>query len=316
MTKGKANFIKIKNLLILFIISFAICVPIRIYQYFTVIASGTGFYTSLSWAVYALYGALAFFSLVFIVCTYLSAEAVESKTPKGKSKVLGIVAIIFAICFIFDAIRQISASAFAFIGYSSGSIKPGIWNYIIQNGYIPVILQALFALCASIYLIVFGISYLNGKNTFEDSKLLALGPMLWAVSRMVANLMKPISYQKVSELLLELFALALLTITFLSFARVSSQLSEKGEMRKLFAFGFPAALFCLVCSVPRLAMTVIGQSSKLAEGYSFDPALLGAAAFILVFIGTAMYMGNRELPEDLQEQEIDSIIDDDFLSDI
>ena len=212
------SVLKIKYLLILFIAAFALTVPVRTYQYFTVIAPKTGFYTSLNWAVYVLYIALAVFSLIFILCSLLSAEAVESKMPQGRSKLLAVSAIIFAVCFIIDSIRQISAFVMAFIGYSSGSVRPGLWKYLSTNGYIPVILEALFALCAAIYMIVFGMSYSSGRNTFEDSKLLALGPMLWAVSKMIACLMQPISYVKVSELLLELFALAFLMLTFLSFA--------------------------------------------------------------------------------------------------
>ena len=314
MKKGKLNFIKVKFLLPFFALMFAATVPIRIYQYFTVIAPGTGFYTSLNWAVYALYGILAFASIVFILSALLSAEAVQSKMPVGKSKALAIVSYLFSVCFIIDAVKQISAFVIAFIGYSSGAVKPGFWSYVTSNGYIPVIMEAFFALCAGVYMIVFGMSYSNGKNTFEDSKLLALGPMLWSVSRLIAGLMQPISYQKVSELLLELFALAFLMIAFLSFARVSSQLSEEGEMRKVFAFGYPAALFCLVCAVPRLVLFLIGQSSMLSDGHGVDLTLLMAAAFLLTYIGTAMYLGNKELPEDLQEQADNEQIDDNFLS--
>ena len=312
--KGKLNFVKIKGLFILFAVAFAAAVPIRIYQYFSVIAPQTGFYRSLNWAVYALYIIVGAFSLINIVFTLLSAEAVQSRMPEGRAKLLGVAAVVYAVCFLIDAILKISAFALAFIGYSAGSVRLGMWKYITANGYVPVILQAIFALFAAIYFIVFGMSYLAGKNTFQDSKLLALAPMLWAVARMINGLMKPISYVKVSELLLELFATALLMITFLSFARVSSQISEKGEMRKVFAYGLPAALFCLVCSVPRFVLVVTGKASALAEGYGIEPMLFSSAAFLLIYIGVAMYMGNKELPGELEEELEDEITDDNFLS--
>lgn len=312
--KGKISFIKIKGLFILFALCFAAAVPIRIYQYFTVIAPATGFYRSLNWAVYALYIIVGAYSLITVIGALLSEETAQSKMPEGKSKLLGVVAFVYAACFLIDAIIKISSFVMAFVGYASGMVRPGVWKYIAANGYVPVILQAVFALFAAIYFIVFGMSYSAGKNTFQDSKLLALSPMLWAVAKMITGLMRPISYVKVSELLLELFASALLMITFLSFARVSSQLSEKGEMRKIFAYGLPAALFCLVCSVPRLALILIGQSSRLADGYGFDVMLISSAAFLLVYIGTVLYMGNRELPEEVEEQLEDEAIDDNFLS--
>jgi hypothetical protein len=312
--KGKLSFVRIKGLFILFAVVFAAAVPIRLYQYFTVIAPETGFYRSLNWAVYALYLIVGIFSLVNIVLSLVSEEAVQSKMPEGKSKLLGVAGIAFAVCFLIDAIMKISAFALAFIGYSAGSVRLGMWKYITANGYVPVILQAVFALFAAIYFIVFGMSYLAGKNTFQDSKLLALAPMLWAVSRMINGLMKPISYVKVSELLLELFAMTFLMITFLSFARVSSQISEKGEMRKIFACGLPAALFCLVCSVPRFVLVLIGKASALASDYGIEPMLFSSAAFILIYIGVTMYMGNKELPEELAEELEDEAIDDSFLS--
>lgn len=312
--KGKLDFIKVKGLLVLFAIAFAFAAPIRLYQYFTVIAPSTGFYTSLSWAVYALYIIVGVFSLAVIICSFLSTETVQSKMPEGKSKLLGVVSIAYAVCFLIDAIMRISSFAIAFVGYASGSVRPGLWRYISTNGYLPVILQAVFALFAAIYFIVFGMSYLAGKNTFQDSKLLALSPMLWAVARMITGLMKPISYVKVSELLLELFSMMFLMLTFLSFARISSQLSEKGEMRKIFAFGLPAALFCLVCAVPRVVLTVIGQSSRLADGYGFDVMLLSSAVFLIVYIASVMYMGNKEIAEEKQEEFEETVIDDNFLS--
>ena len=312
--KEKLGFLKVKWLFILFAAAFAVTVPLRIYQYFSVLAPSTGFYKSLNGAVYAVYIIIALFSLITIVFSFISPEAVESKMPEGKNKLVGVVAIVYAVCYLIDATAKISSFAMAFIGYASGSIRPGIWKYITANGYLPVIFQALFALFAAIYFIVFGLSYYNGKNTFRDSKLLALAPMLWAVSRMISLLMKPISYVKVSELLLELFAMTFLMLTFLSFARVSSQLSEKGEMRKVFGFGLTASLFCLVCSVPRLVLTLIGQSSRLADDHKAEVMLISSAAFILVYVGMALYMGNKEIPEEMAEQIEDEIIDDDFLS--
>lgn len=312
--KEKLNFLKVKWLFILFAVAFAVTVPLRIYQYFSVLAPETGFYRSLNAAVYALYITVGIFSLITIVFSFISPEAVESKMPEGKNKLMGVVAIVYAVCFLVDATAKISTFVMAFIGYASGSIRPGVWKYIAANGYLPVFFQALFALFAAIYFIVFGLSYYSGKNTFRDSKLLALTPMLWAVSRMISLLMKPISYVKVSELLLELFSMTFLMLTFLSFARVSSQLSEKGEMRKVFGFGLTAAIFCLICSVPRLVLTLIGQSSRLATEYKAEIMLLSSAVFILVYVGMALYMGNKEVPEELQEQLEDEVIDDDFLS--
>lgn len=314
MQKAKLGFVKVKLLLPTFIVAAALSIPLRIYQYLFIINPETGFYNKLDWSVYALYIVLGVFSLAFIVFSLLSKEAVASKAPDGQSKAVGIVGFGFAVCFVVDAIKQISAFAFAVLGYSGSAVGLTLWKYLTGNGYIPGIFQAVFALGAAVYLIIFGLSYLNGKNTYQDSKLLALNPMLWAVCKMIARLMRPVSYTKLSELLLELFSLAFLMLTFLAFARVSSQLSEKGAMRKVFAYGLPAALFSFVLSIPRLALTLIGQSEMLTDLYTFDVTELGCAVFLVTYIACAMYFGKREVPEEIKEEEEAVEIDDDFLS--
>ena len=314
MKKAKTNTIKVKRLMPAFIVALAAGVIVRLYQYFTIIDAETGFYTSINWSVYALYIILGIFSLMFIVISFVSSEAVSSKPIEGKSKLLGTVSIIFAAGLIIDAIQQISSFVFAVLGYAGSAVGLTLWKYVSGNGYIPAILEAVFALGAAVYMIIFGVSFTNGKNTYQDSKLLALNPMLWAVCRMISRLMRPISYSKLSELLIELFSLAFLMMAFLAFARISSQLSEKGSMRKLFAYGFPAVLFCFVCSVPRLVLTVIGKSSMLTKLYKFDVAFFASGIFLIVYIGTAMYLGSREVPEEIKEEEASNETDDNFLS--
>jgi len=312
--KKKISFLKLKWLLPLFAIAFAVSVPLRLYEYFSVLEPKTGFFTSINWAVYALYAVLIVYALICCFISFFASETVESKMPEGKNRLLGVVSFVFAAAFVVEAVLSISDFAEKLFGYYNGNQDISLWKYITASGYLPILIGIIFSLFSIIYFIVFGMSYFAGRNTFQDSKLLALSPMLWAVCRMITDLMRPINYAKVSELLIEMFAFVFLMLTFLSFARVSSQLSEKGEMRKLFAFGFTASLLCLVCSVPRGVLVLIGQSAKLADDYKFDITLFASSVFLTVFVAVEMYMGNKELPKEEEEQLEEEIIDDNFLS--
>ena len=114
MKKPQLAFIKIKYLLPVFIAAVAVLIPLRIYQYWYLIDGETGFYNKINWAVYALYALIGVYGLVFILCSFLSAEAVESKPPVGKTKGLGFVSFGFAVCFI---IRCIILAPVIFITY-------------------------------------------------------------------------------------------------------------------------------------------------------------------------------------------------------
>jgi hypothetical protein len=67
----------------------------------------------------------------------------------------------------------------------------------------------------------------------------------------------------------------------MAFAQVTAKVNGKGLEWKLYAYGLPAALFCLICFIPRVVVLVLGKGDLIADGSSVEIVDLTAAAFIL-----------------------------------
>lgn len=93
--------------------------------------------------------------------------------------------------------------------------------------------ESIFGIIACVYFIVFALSYFNDKADFTSYKVLALAPLFWAMCKMITRFMTKISFINVSELMLEMLELALVMLFFMSFAKISSDVADKGEFKSL-----------------------------------------------------------------------------------
>ena len=138
--------------------------------------------------------------------------------------------------------------------------------------------------------------------------------------RLLYRFMTKISFTVVSELLLELVMLAFMMLFFMSFARISSQICQKGEMKKAMRYGLVAAMICAVLGLTRLIVTVGGKTELLPSGFNFSLADLTFAVFAVIYINACTKTGRPSsedefLPDEYEEEEKTAKIDDDFLAD-
>lgn len=127
--------------------------------------------------------------------------------------------------------------------------------------------ETVFGVFAAIYFMLFGISYFDGRTTYFQYRFLALAPLAWTTGRIIIRFMKKIAYVNVADLMLELFILAGMMIFFLSFARISSGLSNEKSMRSLFASGYVCIFFCALANVPRIVLMITGNSDYIPIEY-------------------------------------------------
>ena len=172
---------------------------------------------------------------------------------------------------------------------------------------------------AAIYMLIFGISYIDGRTTYSQYKFMAITPLFWAMSRIVLRFVRKIAYVNVSDLMLELFMLAFMMIFLLNFARISSGLANSKAMRTVFASGFVSIFFCTVTNLPRLLMVLTANGKALPDEYPFSLCDLGFAIFAFAYIINAMkYAKENDALELLGEEnksEPDIMeTDDNFLS--
>ncbi len=292
-----------------------VAIPVRLYQHLTIIEQTTGFYKAVDRSVYVMYALAALAVIVSYVVSTLAKNVPASKSPYRKNKFLAVTSIILGIGTVLDVVsatssfiinaRNFTAAGISILGTADG-------------GQIPILFEAVLGIFAAIYFLVFGISYIDGRTTYSQYKFLAITPFFWAMSRLVVRLISKISYVNVSDLMLELFGIAFMMIFFMSFARISSGLSNKKAMRSVYSSGAVAAFLLGTANIPRLLLYVSGNSGKITLGFSLSLCDLAfvffAAAYIINAYKCAKENDSKELLEETEAVETDMETDDNFLS--
>lgn len=293
-------------------------IPLRTVQLFTNIESRTGFFEEVDWTVYAVYAVFAVAAVILAVLPALSGKIPASRPVVRKNKLLAVGSFVFAAGIAYD----VAYSLVRVLRMSDGITAKTVLTVLFTNGAFALILQAVCGAAACIFMILVGLSYTGEKATYGAYRLLALMPLFWTLFRLVARFMTKISFTMVSELLLELAMLCFMMLFLLSFARISAQISQKGEMKKAFCFGLPASFLALAIGVTRLICTVGGRADLLADGFSFSLADLGFGLFAAVYLYVHMQCGrpaseDDALPEAVntasEQRPADTRLDDNFL---
>lgn len=286
---------KIKPLNVLYVVLGLLCVaaPVRTYQLLSIIEPDTGFYKAVDWSVYLMY-ALAFLAVIVPYAVVMLGKNIPaSRSTEGKSKLLGASSVIFAVGIMIDVV-----SSFSVFLTSLNSA-----DIVNASNKFPLMLEGLFGVLAAIYMLIFGISYIDGRTAYSKLKFLALTPLFWSVARIVLRFMRKIAYVNISDLMLELFSIAFMMLFLLAFARISSGLSANKAMRSLFASGFVCIFLCTVTNLPRLILLITGNGAFLPEGYPFSFCDFAFAFFAFAYIVKALRSASLNDGGELAENE-------------
>lgn len=282
--KIRGKFKGISPLLPLYILvgALAVTVPLRTYQLLFITEYDTGFYKTVDWSVYVIYGITALTVILSYILVNL-AKNVPSSTaiPSRKNLFMAIASILFAFGIIFDVIMAWTTMVMGNTGDSLSTIS-------MQENFVPLIIEAVSGIFAAIYIMIFGISYIDGRTTFSQYKFLALTPLVWSICRIIIRFLKKISYVNIADLMLELFAIAFMMIFLLAFARISSGLANEKSMRTIFSSGFASVFFCALANIPRLVVTLTGNSAYLPDEYPLSFCDITFALFATVYIVNAL----------------------------
>lgn len=283
-----------------------VCAPLRLVQLFINIEPHTGFFKAIDWTVYTVYSAVIVALVLLASLAFASKRIPASRPVFRKSRMLVFSGFLFSVGLAMDAALCITKIIRAFTEVSV--TKETLTQILFTDGIFSVILRAACAVAACVYFVLIALSYASEKATYCDYKLLALSPLFWALFKMVERFMTKISFLEVSELIFELIYLAFMSLFFLSFARVSSQVSQKGEMKKVVRYGMLSAFMALFISVTRLACLVGGRGELIAIGFSFSLSDLGFGIFTISYICLHMHYGRPASEDDeiLVESEEES----------
>lgn len=270
---------------IIFAVAAIIALPVRTVQFFTVLEGGTGFFTSYDWSVYLLYILIFGAALAFIIMGITKRKKLDFSREVAKRPVSGIISLLTAVTVFINGLTRANTvmnDRLPLIDYGSYG-APAVNTDKLLFGA-----EALFAVISAIFFLSLGLVLLTGKTNGSEHKIICLAPVIWCIIRMVYRFTRTISYQRVSDLTFELIMLAFMIMFFMAFAQVNSQISSKNCEWKLAGYGLTAALFALVCFVPRFIVTIIGKDFLL---YEYSPAEfcdLGVAIFICSVVFTRL----------------------------
>ncbi len=291
--KGSLSAVKMKYLIFVFAAAMLTALPTRVYQLLAVVDYTNGFYNGNDVTIPVLYGAIFIFALIFMALSFLSKEVPSPKLPTGKNPILGVGSLIMVVGLGWDilviekkVVPQVQG------GFNFEMFKSLFSSNLEQNGGAFLVLEFVFAIFAIFYLLIFAVSHLNGKASYKEYKLLALSPLCWAITMLISRLMTAVSFIKVSELLFEIFMLVFAMLFFLTFARISSGVFTEDCMWGIYGYGFSAALFAGLVTVPRLVCAVVGL--PYVEGYEFNFAHLAILLFVLSYIVASLGVGFKD----------------------
>lgn len=239
-----------------------ITVPLRVYQYAKLINPSTGFFDEKDFSVIVVYGILAVAMIICIVLPYLSHKSIPTVTVGKNSKVFLAVSLIMAAGAVISGVDLITD----FIDLISNAPRyldrDGLSAYISAQGGTLLIAEGFFAALSGFHFLISGLSALN-ENTVSKFKILALSPVVWCVFRLLYRFKRTIAFTNVSDLFIELFAIVFAMVFFLAFAQIRSKIDAEDIFWKIYAYGLPAAMFALVCFIPKLILLVTGKSELI-----------------------------------------------------
>ncbi len=239
-----------------------IAVPLRVYQYLKLINPSTGFYDINDFSIVVVYGVLAIAMVVCIALSYINHKSIQTVTIEKYSKTFLAVSLIMAAGAMFSAVDLITD----FIDLLGNAPKyldrNGLSDYISAQGGVLIIFEGIFAALSGFYFIISGLSSLN-ENPLPKFRLLALSPVIWCVFRLLYRFKRTIAFTNVSDLLIELFAIVFAMVFFLALAQIRSKIDADSIFWKIYAYGLPAAMFAIVCFVPRFILLITGKSEMI-----------------------------------------------------
>lgn len=286
--KGSLKSIKMKYLLFIYAASLFILLPFRVYQLLAVTEIKTGFFVKGDITGYIMYGLVFGFVILFLALSFLSREVPSPRLPKGKNTPLGIASLVFSAALLYDCVEFIG-KVYPGAGYSLKIVLTSLKTNIALNGGVLAVVRLIFAVASIVWFVSFAVGNLGGKASYAKYKILSLMPVCWSIARVLSYLSSALNYLRVSDLLFEIVMLAFLILFFMTAARISTGEFAVDTMWGIYGYGFSAAVFAALITVPRVIVTALGRENAL--NFSFEPADFGALIFVITYIFASFGIG-------------------------
>lgn len=289
--KNKTNF-PFVPMFIALAASVAVLLPIRIYQYFKILESDTGFYSTKDFSVYLLYAVMAFITLFSIISAFMNRKNLKLKKISFSPVSGAVLFALTAIGLVLDAVSCFTEYLSIGSNYIN-NFEQTRFQYISANGGIIVLAEAIFGICAAVYFFALAGGYVSKKNVAPRLRSIALSLPLWSAAKLLMRFKTKISFINVSDLFIELFAIAFIMLFFLYFAQTMSEVDKGETYFKMYAYGIPAAAFSLTCFIPRFLLVIIGRDDLLCSDYGVEICYLLIPVMIISTLVARSYESKK-----------------------
>jgi len=262
---------KRKSVWIVLVIAVLVALPTRLYQIFFLADQNTGFYTDSGTTTGIISICLAVGVLLIIVLCALDRQA-----PRKYQAVRSIPSAVFAVM----AGLGLAVESLISLGTEHG-----------QNYFMYMILS-LFGILAGAVLILTAYDFAVGQNHFVRFPLLALVPVLWGCTCLVALFITCVPVVNVSENIYDAFTVIFLLLFLFTQAKMFAGVEDANSSHMIYIFGIPAILLALVTGISGTAMLFSGVNQS-----GTFPAGLHLVNFLMAFYIGSFLLAIRGLPE-------------------
>lgn len=271
---------------IVFIVGIILAVPLRLWQYNSLIEPETGFYIQDGFKGWSIY--LIFFVVAILILFFSHKDKRILSRPFSRGTM--------ALGFSFLAVSTVLALSFG------EKIKD---DFISTSGnFQSVIINNIFQIICVLLFTILSFMIISGKNHGSAISILALVPVIWAVSMLWRTYTRYKTILTISEHLLDVASYVFISLFFLSFANVIAGFGGDGYQKKTIFFGLTSATLCLTNSVGKI-YSVFYTGYKLVPAVTESGFLLDITISILMIICSIyLIFGKDEIPEsNIYEEE-------------
>lgn len=244
--------------LAIFVLTILAAIPLRIYELFHLIDPATGFFSVKSPLEGVLNGILLVSTVLALLFYFVKNTEKTAGTFNGIAGAT--VNAVFAVCFLAAFVSDFGA---------------GMAN--ANGGDLIIALTEVFSAA------YFGAAAFRG---FTGKKLHlafpALFPVVWGVVVLIISFMHYTGIVNISKYLYDVLKMVFVLLFFYYDSVQVSGVGIKKQGNGQFAFGLPAAVFCLITAVPDIVSSLSGKGYSLTVN---DFLYLVAAVYILFTIG-------------------------------
>ena len=290
--KGSFEKLTLKKLAIVTALLTAAMLALRFYQLTALTDPATGFFTDHKNVTVILFYVLAIGTVLCVgALAYLSGGTGGGDIREKRDIPLAVGSFLFAVPLALEfivGVREISSNLGAYYGLKEAVEAMG--------GYVSVV-APLFALLSAIAMALNGVSFLMGQLFIRKLKILLLCPALWAFFLTIGYFKITVSYVKVSQLMLTIFADAFLMIFLFEYARLLSGIGILDSIHAFYGSGLAAAFLLLSAELPNLYLKLFAPE-KLVIHCELRLFNLAAALFVIAALAYAARNGLPARPEE------------------